>query len=291
MRFRKTLLICGLLFISGLTFVAHERNRYNVISHEELLTIREKLKVLSPQEKQDLTFFIDQVISFDQYPYTLVGYKPMSVSNIIVEDTEDLLPFCQEAFKRPRHQKMMRGYLVWEKYQSFFPRKKHILIDYSFMGKGRKEIALICPKLCMATIQEHLGDFQEILGRSCTREGVFEILTQPEHHDFYTLIDHTRLMGILLGFGRNNACLYEQYQGGISRCFTEPQRSGESPLHMFNHEWPWPGALLSPDFACDPTTEETRQLKKHYKKARRVVRWTYFLRNNLEVTLALLVQS
>ncbi len=291
MRFRKTLLICGLLFLSGLAFLVHERNLYNVVSHEELLTIREKLKILSPQEKQDLTFFIGQVISFDQYPYTLVGYKPMSISNVIVEDTEDLLPFCREAFKRPRHQKMMRGYLVWEKYQSLFPRKRHILIDYSFMGKGRREIALISPKLCMTTIQEHLGDFQEILGRSCTSEGAFEILTHPEHHDFYALIDHTRLMGILLGFGRNNAYLYEQHQEGASRCVTEPQGSGQSPLPMFSNEWPWPGALLPPGFACDPTTEETRQLKRHYKKARRVVRWTYFLRNNLEVTLALLVQS
>jgi len=71
MRFRKALLTCGLLFTSGLAFLVYERNRYNIVSHEELLTIREKLKVLSPQEKQDLTFFIDQVISFDQYPYTL----------------------------------------------------------------------------------------------------------------------------------------------------------------------------------------------------------------------------
>ena len=52
-----------------------------------------------------------------------------------------------------------------------------------------------------------------------------------------------------------------------------------------------PEAKLSPDFACDPTTEETQQLKKHYKEACRIVRWTYFFRNNLEVTLALLMQN
>src|SRR3989344_365913 len=163
MRFRMALLACGLLFIGGLAFLVCERNRYNIVPHVELLTIREKLKVLSPQEKQDLTFFIGQVISFDCYPYTLVGYKPMSICNVIVEDTEDLLAFCREAFKRPRHQTLRRGYLVWEKYQSLFPRKKHVLIDYSFLGKGRREIALICPKLCMATIREHLDDFREIL--------------------------------------------------------------------------------------------------------------------------------
>ena len=235
------LLTCGLLFIGGLTFLVCERNRYNVVSHRELLTIREKLKVLSPQEKQDLTFFIGQVISFDQYSYTLVGYKPMSICNVVVEDTEDLA-FCREEFKRPRHQTLMRGYLVWKKYQSLFPRKKHILIDYSFLGKGRREIALICPKLCMATIQEHLDDFREILGKPCTSEEVFWILTHPEHNDFYTIIDHTRLIGLLLGFGRNNACLYEQYRGGASRSVTGHQRSEQDPLQMFNNEWPWPGS-------------------------------------------------
>jgi len=291
MRFRIALLTFVLLFIGGLTFLVYERNRYNVVSHLELLTIREKLKVLSPQEKQDLTFFIGEVILFDQYPYTLVGYKPMSICNVIVEDTGDLFAFCREAFKTPRYQTLRRGYLVWEKYQSLFPRKKHILINYAFLGKGRREIALIYPKLCITTIQEHLDDFREILGKPYTSEEVFWILTHPEHNDFYTIIDHTRLVGILFGFGRNNAYLYEQYRGGASRSVTWHQRSEQDPLQMFSNEWPWPRAQLSPDFACDPSTEETQQLKKHYKKARRIIRWTYFLRNNLEVTLALLMQN
>jgi hypothetical protein len=284
------LLTCGLLFIAVGAFLVCERNRYNVVSHAELLTIRKKLKILSPQEKQDLTFFIDQVISFDQYPYTLVGYKPMSLSNVIVEDTEDLLTFYRETFTRPKYQTLRRGYLVWEKYQSLFPRQNHILINYPFLGKGRREIALICPKLCVATIQEHLDDFRAILGKPCTSEEVFWILTHPDHNDFYTVIDHTRLVGILLGFGRNNACLYEQYRGEASRSVTGHQRSEQGPLQMFSNEWLWPGALLSPDFACDPTTKETLWLKRHYKKASKVVLWTYFLRNNLEVTLALLMQ-
>lgn len=291
MRFRMVLLTCGLLFIGGLIFFVCERNRHNIVSHEELLTIREKLKVLSPQEKQDLSFFIDQVSLFDQYPYTLVGYKPVSICNVIVEDTDDLLVFWREAFKRPRHQALRRGYLVWRKYQSLFPRKKHLLIDYSFRGKGRREIAVICPKLCLATIQEHLDDFREILEKPYTSEEVFWILTHPEHNDFYTIIDHTRLVGILLGFGRNNAYLYEQHRGGASRTITWHQQPKQDPLQMFSNEWPWPGALLSPDFACDPTTEETQQLEQHYKKARKIVRWTYFIRNKLEVTLALLMQN
>jgi hypothetical protein len=262
-----------------------------VVSREELLSVREKLKILSPQERQDLAFFIGQAIAFDCYSYTLVGYKPMSICNVIVENTEDVIALWGESLKRPRYQTLRRGYLVWEKYQSLFPRKKYALVDYSFLGKGRREIALICPKLCTATIQANLDDFREILGKPCTSEEVFGILTHPEHNDFYTIADNTRLVGILLGFGRNNACLYEQYRGGVSRSVEGCHLSEQDPLQMFSNEWPWPGALLSPGFACDPTTEETQQLKKHYKKAGKIVRWTYFLRSKLEVTLALLTQN
>lgn len=292
MRFKKvTALICGLLFFGGLAFLVCERNRYNIVSHEELLAIREKLKVLSPQEKQDLSFFIDQIIFFDQYPYTLVDYKPMSICNVALEDEEDASGFSREALKRPKYQTLKRGYLVWKKYQSLFPRKKHILIDYPFLEKGKKEIALICPKLCMSIIHKYLDDFQKILEKPCTSEEVFWILTHPEHNNFYTIIDNTHLVGILLGFGRNNAYLYEQHQGTASRSDTEHQESRQYTLHLFNNEWPWPGGLLSPNFVCDPTTKETQQLKKHYKKARRIVRSTYFFRNRLEVTLALLIQN
>jgi hypothetical protein len=136
-----------------------------------------------------------------------------------------------------------------------------------------------------------LDDFREILGKPCTSEEVFWILTHPDHSDFYTIIDHNRLFGILLGFGRNNACLYEQSREASRSNFTAHQRLEHDPLEGFNDEWPWPGRLLSPCFVCDPTTEETKHLKKHYKEASTIVLWTYFLRNKLEVTLALLMQN
>jgi hypothetical protein len=281
--------LCGAIFIGSLLFIGYERNRFNVLSRKEVLAIREQLKVLSREEKKDLAYFINQVISFDQFSYTLIGYKPMSIANVIVEDTEDLSPFWREAFKTSNQQRLRSGYLVWKKYQSFFSKKNHLFVDYTFLGIGRREIALICPKLCMAVIQEHLPDFQEILGKPYTTEEVFLILTHPEHTEFYKIIDNTRLIGILLGFGRNNAYFYERYRGGVSRSnMTRNQRLAQDTLQMFSSQWPLPWRQLSPDFICDPVSEETRKLKDHYKAASKKVWWTYFLRNNLEVTLALL---
>src|SRR5579872_2497785 len=105
---KKLAISCSIFLLVGLSYLLYIRDCYNLVSHEEVLAVRKKLEILSPQEKQDLAFFIDEIISFDPYPYTLVEYKPMSICNVFVEDPGDLDPDWSETFHRPRHQKEMR---------------------------------------------------------------------------------------------------------------------------------------------------------------------------------------
>jgi hypothetical protein len=287
MRFKKTLFLCGFLFISCSFLLLYERNRYNIVSDKELVVIREQLKTLDPQEKKDLAVFIDRAILFDQYPYVLIGYKPMSICNFSLDleklDAACNIPFC-EAKKR--------GYLVWKKYAALFPPKKTTLTDYySDEIEGIREMSLICLNLCSSKIEEHLTDFCEVLGRACKSTEILEIITNPGHNDFRAIVERDRLLGILLGSGRNNAYLYEQHLPQRRLMLDDPLSSSKDPLTSFTNEWPtWPRKWRLPGFACDPATEETKQLKKHYQEARKIIRWTYFNRDNLEVTLALLVQ-
>ena len=292
MRFSKTLFLC--IFLATITccaFVLYERNRYNIVSSKELSSIREKLRILTPQEKKDLSVFIDEAILFNQYPYTLVGYKPMSVFNFLL-DSEDLDVNLRKVYKKPWHQTMKHGYQVWKKYGSLFTQKKVILTDYYWdKVEGIKEISLIRLDLCSSKIEEHLADFCEVLGRSCESSEVLEILTHPERAEFHQILSRDRLLGILLGFGRNNAYLYEEYLPQRSLMLEDPQSASKDPLASFTNEWPfWPRKWRLPGFACNPTTKETKQLKKHYQEARRIICWTYFGRDDLEVTLALLTQ-
>lgn len=289
---KKILFLCVMFFICSSAFIAYEKNHYNIVSDEQLVVVRDKLKTLSPQDRKDLAVFIDEAILFDEYPYTLVGYKPMSIF-VFSEDSEDLDEDLRKLYENPWHQTMHRGYLVWKKYQSFFPPQKNILIEYHrSTNKGKKEIALISRNLCESKIEEHLSDFCKVLGRPCKSKEILEILTNPANIDFHAIVEHNRLLGILLGFGRNNACLYERRELAEHLLGLSDQQSLErDPLSSLTNEWPfWPRKWRLPGFACDPTTEETKQLKKQYQKARRIIRWTYFNRDNLEVTLALLTQ-
>jgi hypothetical protein len=287
--FRAGILFLIVFFAAGLGFLALERSRYSIVSDADLFKTRQKLNTLSLRERRGLAYFFNQLISVDHFPYTLIGDKPMSIAPIMVEYTDDLLLPFRDAFNSRHNQKLRQGYQVWKKYQSLFPSKKHMLIEYPFLGRGRIEIALICHESCMKVIRNHLSDFQEVLGGVYACEEVFDILTHPEHKNFYKIIDHNRLIGILLGYGRDNSCLYEKYRGGSSRSdIIQSPQIGADSLRFFSDEWPMPGKLFSPNFACDPDSEETRNLRKHYSSARKNVCWTFFLRDKLEVTLALL---
>lgn len=270
------------IFLLCFSFFLYEICCYNLVSKKELEIVREKLQNLSPQEKKDLAVFFNYANLFCQYPYTLVGYKPMSICNFL-QASKDLPKVLRKDYERPKHRAfadtLERGHRAWERYQYLFPLKKCLLIRYhASNSKGMNEIALVHPKLCLAKIEEHLDDFCQILQKSYQPEEIFEILTNPKHEKFYCITQQDRLLGILLGFGRNNAYLFEQNR--------------HEKLKFFTNEWPgWPRKWRLPGFVSDPTTVETKHLKKLYKEARKFIRWTYFNRADLEVTLALLAQE
>jgi hypothetical protein len=53
---------------------------------------------------------------------------------VFPEDSDDLDGDLRKLYQNPWHQTMQRGYLVWKKYQSFFPPKKSILVEYHRSG-------------------------------------------------------------------------------------------------------------------------------------------------------------
>lgn len=281
---KKCILSCIAILLSfAILFCFTQKNRWNIVSEQELITIRKKLEKLNPQEKKDFSYFINRLIALDSFAYTLVESKPMSVGVVALEDQEQPLTENQKALKR--------GYFVWKKYQTLFLGKRFLWIDYPFLRENRLEIALIFPALYKSIIHKHLNDFHHVLKDNQTTDQIFQILTSPEDKRFYPLIDRTYLFGILLGFGKDNSILYEEHTLQPHRSVITNQRLSNQPLPTFHQEKPYPWAILSPNFACDPKSLETKELKKIYSRAKKIVFWTYFLRNRLEVSLALFAKE
>lgn len=268
------LLVCFVYF-------GDQRNQYNLVSHDELIEIRKQLSQIDPEEVKDLAYFFDYAVVLCQYPYTLVGYKPMSICNYL-QDAEDLLPSLQADYRRKKHRafadRIERGFQIWQRHKHLFASRNFQLVaSHSPISKGMKQITLLHKELCRQVVTSHSSLFLSQLPRSADSADILESLSDPSHPQFHELQENDLLLGVLLGFGVNNATLFKAKE--------------RTKLKVFSNEWlVWPRKWRLPGFLCDPSTQETQELRSRYSEARKYIRWTYFNRNDLEVTLALLVR-
>lgn len=110
------------------------------------------------------------------------------------------------------------------------------------------------------------------------------------------------LIGLLLGYGANNARLFSESQQGKDvysyiEWGEEIDKQMLERLSLKTHLWGvlWEteaeevAALLYPTFIADPHSEETQQLKARYIKEREKIIAFYKDQNFLEATLSLLL--
>lgn len=262
------------LFIILAIFALLTNNLYRckVIQKNGIDQAHSLISTLSHQEKEDLEFFFHYSNFFGPYTYTLIGSRAMSIFDF---DRPREVDIKNQNYKR-KCEALERGFEVWQKCERINPPKHFLLIPYFRFGlTDVLEIALINPTLCKEVIQDNIEDFRSILGSELTCADIFEILTHPENKKFSQLTENDRLLGILLGFGSNNSYFFEQRM--------RDQIPNSSIGNSNFHYW-----FPLPAFACNIKAQETRELIKKYKEARKCLRWTYFGKSELEVTLALL---
>lgn len=153
---------------------------------------------------------------------------------------------------------------------------------------GGSLLVLINKQEFMNVVASHKNDFGDITLSST-------IMTKLQSNDF--------LMGILLGYGRENAWLYYRKNHCLEKIqltsFVEPQEHerfsnyvvskgiwGFATGSLFTDlsQWPLPG------FAVDPEIAETKSLKKKYNMGRQKLIACFDRRNFLDATLELLTQ-
>lgn len=181
---------------------------------------------------------------------------------------------------------MERGWAVWEEYLPHFQRQGYYMARYDDLhNRPYYEMVVISIPLCRSLISIHLDEFQEYLGEQFDVEEVLKILINPHHPHFARIMKNEYFLGILLGFGAENAVSYDagQYdQMGFS--FSLPWWQN----FCIKGVWP-PVGWLMPGFRCDLTTEETKGLLRQYAQDRKAIFWTYLGYNLVDVTFALLM--
>ena len=284
----KTLLISVFLLSMILYFsIPKQASKIRLIPQEDRWILEGFFRALILQEGGAFTLFGDKPITYDAY----------------FESQKDEVPNLLTAgrcWQGNEHCKA--GWQVWEKYRHLFPSK-----DFLLLAKHRNEnwieIILLNKALLTQKMQEHLCEFKSILGQGFTPESFLSQYEKSDDSLFHLLKEHHGLFGILLGFGKRNAWMYQERDricvddfrftlkthplpcGGFETIAEEKDFFACTFARSFNDM----GRLTFinlPYFMVDPKSKETCSLQKKYLLQRKHIQDIYDHGNFLEITLA-----
>ncbi len=256
-------------------------------------------------DRQGLELFFRSCLGSDSFGYTLFGNKPMAVMGYCdilprMSDVDQALEYISYAFQYENLIKI-RGWEYWKKYQSLFKVRDYAFSKTkNFVNNQYSLILFINKKAFLEVVQEHLKDFQSVLGSNTTAELLLERVLHSSDVFADVLKGHQGLIGTILGYGRNNAWLFhsmDRLDPIMKQTFrlkktdvnphivhwnglNEQLKPFYLPVTYFN-----PFGLGFPRFAADPNTQETKRLKLKYLRQYREIIDQYRQGDFLEVTL------
>jgi hypothetical protein len=250
------------------------------------------------KDKKKLTYLFYEMIVLDSGCYTLFGNKPMYMGGSIK-------PFIFSDWHRFRMSislhniKMRQGWKIWKKYEHLFLNAPFIWrkeINPFWIGSYNSTLfVLINRNAFNEIVLVHRKDFEDVLQKeNITGES---LLREAQDGSLFKTVlkSHDGLIGILFGFGRNNAWLFEEKKNGKHVCLAP---LWDEKIYDFLQNRPCKMCLedLSlvfgyPTFLAEPNTPETEILKKEFINARNKILDYYKDKDFLEATFRLLLEG
>lgn len=268
-------LYCGLIATTVTSTVFLGKNKFKY--REE---ISSRIAKIPLSERQQLETFLRQVIFESSFGFVLFGEKPMALEDFL--EIDDIPQnFISNYYGLDYEIKLFNlrlGIDVWKKYRHLFPSKKyHLAIERREDGTT---VYLINQTAFARTFEKHKQDFVNVLGDDFTLEKLIECITSEKYKVIEKLKRNAALLGTLLGYGRNNSWLYHDWLKLRKIKIVRPL----SPFSKIpNPDLSIP--VVPPGFGCNPTSEETKELRRQYKKTRQRIYKAYQKGDFLEITL------
>lgn len=189
------------------------------------------LSVMPDSDRDSLSYFFQELIIWGNFGYVLFGEKPMALDVIEneVNPFADLIQF--KLYISPRRIKFVNGFKTWKKYEKFFPTFRFVFL-YEKDNRNNNQIILINKAAFIQQVENHIEDFEVVLNRSISGEELLnEGLCKPLIAE--VLKNHDGLIGIVLGYGRNNSFLFHQR----SQLSSEEDMKIFCDKHQFKSAW------------------------------------------------------
>jgi hypothetical protein len=197
----------------------------------------------------------------------------------------------------PEQFKIKSGWETLRKYIHYFPNSR--FVSYEEGPYNGAVVLVIIDKIKLAEmVKRYVGDFQNVLQSQEIEPAA--LLIDEKVRLFVKNLDNDGLIGTVLGYGRDNAWLYNKYremdlpEWPLVAPWSKDEE--EALLEQLNKKdlsfQPWDlSDLFYPPFACDPNSEETKQLMQTYREEREKIIKYYEGKDVVEATLSLFNRS
>lgn len=235
--------------------------------------------VIKQQDRLILEPFFKYLLTKEPLGYVLLGEKPSVLIGYIdhlswrhpIDSLCGLEPYFEKGNQRTK-----KAWKTWKKYSSGISNRFLILEEFSSDCPYQNTIFVINRDLFCRVVNDNLKDFEKILKRKISGE---ELLEQAKYQPLFSVLlkKNEALLGIILGFGRNNS-------------FRFSQEKSMKELSLFPKEEDKIPSIDLPVFRADLEDPETKELRAKYLRCRQKIKTTFLDHNPLNETLKILFE-
>lgn len=286
---REKYFIFALLAVALFCFLQHSQLRKTSLEYLDQDGIAHSLS-LSLKDRKRLFYFMRELFAKDHFAYTILGSKPLSWATY--HNPFPLNSWFWDSFLKT-DRTMRSGWKTWEKYRHLFPLA-NLWTEAPKCHPGSISILIVNEEQFNNIVNKNKQDFQDVLHREIV-DG-FQLLREVKTRSLMNevLEGHQALMGIVLGYGRDNSWEFlrrsekREYLNWVWDDLDE-QILGEIYTREGGITIEECLALDScPSFAGYPHSEESLALKRDYLQTKQKIINYYKDKDFLEATLSLL---
>jgi hypothetical protein len=212
---------CSLLFFPR--WVRQEQN------------LRQKLQTIPFEERCYLEVFFRTLISEEGGCYVLFGDKPAAM--MVYEDRKTLQLSASLRGSLTSFSKEKLGFKAWQKYQHLFPFESYVIVNTRAFNTATSEaVFLIHKERLLMALSQNFTEFEKEFPEFKTPKCLLNAMIEDSSVLHQVCFEHVLLLGIILGFGKDNAMLFERERELENFLFPQqffvPRRYIETPLTL-----------------------------------------------------------
>lgn len=223
-----------------------------------------EIQDIPEKDREKLERFFKLLITRTSLGYTLCGDKPCSIESAPSLSKIPSRYAVNIFFKYHGYATLVQGIEAWNRYGHYFPSTRFV---FRYVP-AYNTLVLINKNAARRAIEENIDLFQKLTSSSKSADEYLDEVCFPfDENKDYLIKRNITLLGILLGYGRNNAMAFEH------KCYFLNLKRFE-----LDDSYQPLGSILNPGFVCienGQNDKENEKIKITLRKAKQKIKPTF----------------